>query len=264
MLQRFIDRLIFFAKSTFLVLSVFFLFSACAKKSNKNSIRIATAANMQFAMNELAEAFTQKTGIACELVFSSSGKLTAQIQEGAPYDVFVAADTKYPETLYEHQMTLHKPEIYAYGKLVLWSYDALPQPQLTDLTSAVVQHIALANPKTAPYGTAAIEVLKNKGIYEQVAGKLVYGESIAQTNQFIVSGAAEIGFTALAVVLSPAQRGNGSYTPIAENLYTPLAQAAVVLKHNLERTENAQKFYAYLFSPEAQKILKDFGYSVHE
>ncbi|WP_442846380.1 molybdate ABC transporter substrate-binding protein [Leeuwenhoekiella sp. H156] len=240
------------------------LLSACAKKSKDQTLRLATAANMQFAMKALAADFEARTGIVSDLVISSSGKLTAQIKEGAPYDVFVSADMAYPQAVYEAGFAIDKPKIYAFGKLVLWSYKADKTPVLSTLITDSVQHIALANPQTAPYGSAAVSVLKRSGIYEQVEPKLVYGESIAQTNQFITSGAAEMGFTALAVVKSEAQNAQGKYLLLDESLYEPIAQAAVVIKREKGNTEAARAFYTYLFSPEAQKILKDFGYSVDE
>jgi len=240
------------------------LLSACAKKSTDQTLRIATAANMQFAMKPLAADFEARTGIATDLVISSSGKLTAQIKEGAPYGVFISADTAYPQAVYQAGFALDKPKIYAYGKLVLWSYSANETPALSALVNDSIQHIALANPQTAPYGSAAVSVLKNSNIYEQVKDKLVYGESIAQTNQFITSGAAEMGFTALAVVKSESQNNKGNYLIIDENLYDAIAQAAVVIKRKNGNPEAAQAFYTYLFLPEAQKILKDFGYSVDE
>ncbi len=246
------------------VLLLFVLFSACAKKPGHQNLRLATAANMQFAMKALVEDFEAETGITCDLVISSSGKLTAQIKEGAPYDVFISADTAYPQAIYEAGFAKEKPKIYAYGKLVLWSYLDDEVPSLQALQSDSVEHIALANSQTAPYGSAAVSVLKQSGLYNELLPKLVYGESIAQTNQFIISGAAEMGFTALAVVKSESQAGKGSYLLLDESLYDPIAQAAVVLTHEEGNPEAAKTFYTYLFSAQAQKILKDFGYSVRE
>ncbi len=247
-----------------IALFLLLLISACGNKRQKEPLRLATAANMQFAMKTLAADFESKTGISCDLVISSSGKLTAQIKEGAPYDVFISADTSYPQVIYDAGFAVNPPKIYAFGKLVLWSFNATETPRLQDLVNDSIQHIALANPKTAPYGSAAVSVLKNIEIYEKVEDKLVYGESIAQTNQFIISGAANMGFTALAVVKSDSQNSKGNYLLVDENLYNPIAQAAVIIKGVNENREDATAFYNYLFSSEAQKILKDFGYSVDE
>ncbi|AXT52744.1 molybdate ABC transporter substrate-binding protein [Aquimarina sp. BL5] len=232
------------------------------KPSEKGVITIAAAANMQFAIGEISKIFTKQTGIQCELVISSSGKLTAQIKEGAPYDVFVSANMKYPEEIHANDLAVRPPKIYGYGQLVLWSmYDNI-QPSIEMLKDQNIKHIALANPKTAPYGQAAIEVLENNGMYNQVKGKLVYGESIAQTNQFITSKSSEIGFTAKSVVLSPKMKGNGHWIALDERMYSLIEQGVVMIKRENRNFKNAQQFYDFLFSKEAKEILEDFGYLV--
>lgn len=242
-----------------IIASLIFL-SAC-EGTPKKQLTIATAANMQFAMKELAQTFTNATGIACQPVISSSGKLTAQIKEGAPFDLLVSADLKYPETLHQDGFTLEPPKVYAYGKLVLWTYQGERQPQLDQLADQKVKHIALANPKTAPYGQAAVEVLTRKRIYQDVESRLVFGESIAQTNQFITSGAAEYGFTAKSVVLSPQMLDKGRWLEIEDGQYQPIRQGVVLLKQSHE-PELARRFYEFLFSAEAKTILERYGYSV--
>lgn len=242
----------------FLILS----FSTCnAPLQKQQSLMIATAANMQFAMQELTEAFSKKTAIPCHLVLSSSGKLTAQIKEGAPYAIFVSADMKYPQTLFNAGLTSTSPKIYAYGKLVLWSFIDNFQPSIAVLSSDTIQHIALANPQTAPYGLAAKKVLKHYKLWDAVEEKLVYGESIAQANQFINSQAAEIGFTAKSVVLASKMKDKGHWIDIDENTYEPIAQGVVQLKHQEVDAKAAQAFYDFLFSAEAINILHDFGYA---
>ncbi len=245
----------------------YFLFSlACisCKPETETKVTVATAANMKFAMQALVKDFTEKTGIECEMVVSSSGKLTAQIREGAPYDVFVSADMKYPETLYRESLATAPPEIYAYGKLVLWSVSGTVRPSVAQLTQPGIKHIAIANPGNAPYGMAAIEVLKHYGIWDKIQEKIVYGESISQTNHFITSGAAEAGFTALSVVQSPEMRNTGRWTVPDAGTYTPIRQGVVIIAHNDMDIQHARKFYDYLFSPAGRKVLKDFGYLVDE
>jgi len=251
----------FLCNCWFLFIS-FTLFN-CENNADRK-IRIATAANMQFAMEEIVKTFEQETGFECEMIVSSSGKLTAQIQEGAPFDLFVSADLKYPQQLFQANKTVSKPEIYAYGKLVLWSAKKMENISLSILQNVENQHIALANPKTAPYGFAAMEVLKNQNLLEKVEPKLVYGESIAQTNQFILSGAASLGFTAKSVVLSKELKGKGSWIELENSTYTPIQQAIVMLKTNSENQEQIKQFYNYLFSSESQRILHDFGYETIE
>lgn len=224
---------------------------------------IATAANVQFAMVDLIDAFTSETGIACERVLGSSGKLTAQIKAGAPYDVFVSANMLFPETLYEEGLSENAPMVYAYGKLVMWSCQDTLRPSWEMLTLPAIEHVAIANPKTAPYGTAAMQVLESKGIYASIKDKLVYGESIAQTNQFILSGTASIGFTAMSVTLSPPMREKGHWVAVDEDRYDRIAQGVVVLKKTDDAqadTGRANQFMEFLLTEKARSILATYGY----
>lgn len=237
---------------------------SCRKSPSKEkNITVATAANMQFAMEALVAQFTARTGISCEVIIGSSGKLTAQIKEGAPYDLFVAANLLYPEEIARSGRAKSPPEIYAYGTLVLWTLTEGLEPSLEVLSGQEVTHIALANPKTAPYGRAAEEVLHYYSLYDSLRPKLVFGESIAQTNQFIASGAAEIGFTSLSVVVSPAMKGKGKWIALDSAGYSPIEQAVVLLNRD-EATGGAQLFYDFLLSEEAGQVLKNFGYSRRE
>jgi len=213
-------------------------------------------------MEDIVEAFTEKTKIQCDLVVSSSGKLTAQINEGAPFDVFISADMKYPESIYQDGLAEDRPEIFAEGKLVLWTLDESIKPILASLTNERIQTVAIPNPKTAPYGQAAIEALKSKNIYEKVKHKLVYGSSVSQSNQFILSESADIGFTALSAVKSNKLKETGSWKELPSNSYHPIQQGAVIVKQN-GNSENAKQFYDFLFSKEAQSILINYGYQVN-
>jgi len=219
---------------------------------------------MQFAMKPLIEVFEAQSRIQCELVISSSGKLTAQIKEGAPYDVFMSANMTYPNEIYNSGFAEQPPEVYASGKLVLWTTNLPKAPSLNKLLNDNIKHIALANSKTAPYGIAAIETLEAYGLLDSLRSKLVYGESLSQVNQFITSKSSEVGFTALSVVLSERLKNKGQWLIINKNLYTPIRQGVVLIKKEVEGNSNAQEFYQFLFSKEAQEILKKFGYSVEE
>lgn len=232
-------------------------------KAPTNALMIAAAANMQFAMNAMVESFEKSTGISCHVVISSSGKLTAQIKEGAPFDILVSANMKYPDDLFNSDKTLEPPRIYAYGSLVLWTPKKVSSITLEDLTHDDIQHIALANPKIAPYGMAAVETLKAAGIYDQVNDKLVYGESIAQVNQFLVSGAAEAGFTAKSVILSPKLQGQGSWIEISEDHYSPIAQGVVRIKRKQMNEAASQRFVDFMFSDTGRKILEEYGYKLN-
>lgn len=240
------------------------VFFAGCHQSPPETLTIATAANMQFAMKEILNDFTQKTGIECNSVISSSGKLTAQIKAGAPYDVFVSADMKYPETLYKSGFAIEKPKIYAYGNLVLWSLKKRDALALESLIKTDVHHIALANPITAPYGVAAEEVLKSQHLYSKIKDKLVFGESIAQTNQFILSGTADMGFTAQSVLTSPEVKGKGSWIVVDPKLYQPIAQGILILKNSRKKEQEARKLMQFLFSTEGRAVLKKYGYSIPE
>lgn len=244
---------------TFLAIIFICLLLACHKQGEEGKLKIATAANMQYAMDSLLKDFTEESGIYCELIISSSGKLCNQILNGAPYDVFVSADTYYPDKLIEAGKAKGIQEVYAYGKLVLWSMQPEQDVHTSVLLSSSVTHIAMANPEIAPYGRAAKEVIENLRIKEKIGSKLVYGESIASVNQLIYSGAAELGFTAKSVVLSPQVRGKGIYVDIDTELYQPLAQGLVVL-NNSNIPDKAEKFRNFMLSKNAAKILARYGY----
>jgi molybdate transport system substrate-binding protein len=231
-------------------------------QSGKNQkLTIATAANAQFAIEAIASEFEKETGIASQIIVGSSGKHTAQIEAGAPYDIFVSADLKFPKKLYELELTLAEPGIYAYGKLVIWTlYDSL-NTDIHHLPDIKRRHIAMPNPKTAPYGRAAKEALDFYGIYDQINTKLVFGESVAQTNQFILSKSAVLGFTAASIVMAPAMKNKGRWQLVDEHAYSPIAQGAVVIKQS-SRLEIAKKFYLFLFSPSAKNILQEHGYKI--
>jgi len=237
-----------------------FLVSLVVQSCENNTsqkITIATAANAQFAISELVDTFTNQTNIECNIIVSSSGKLTAQISEGAPYDILISADMKYPESLHAKNKTQSPPRVYAYGKLALWSKNKNINLQV--LKNQNIKHIAIANPKTAPYGTAAVKTLQKQGVYEVVKDKLVYGESISQVNQFIYSGTADVGFTAMSVVLSPRMKNEGIWTEIEADNHAPIAQgAALINRKNIH--PDAARFYEFLFSQKAKKILKKYGY----
>ncbi|WP_215225754.1 molybdate ABC transporter substrate-binding protein [Echinicola shivajiensis] len=245
------------------LLPLFLLSSIIACKSpSDNKLSIATASNMQYAMAALVDKFNDETGMNCDIILGSSGKLTAQIIEGAPYDLFVSADINFPKAVKEAGFARQAPKIYAYGKLVLWAMDEKNKPSIEQLSNNTIKHIALANPKTAPYGKAAMEVLNYYQLNPVIGTKLVYGESISQTNQFILSGSAEIGFTAKSVVLSPQLKNNGYWLDIDSGIYSPIEQAVVLLKGKKEKQDLALKFYEFLFSKEAKRILLEYGYDV--
>lgn len=230
------------------------------QSQKKDYLIIATAANMQHAMLVISQAFTEQTDIKCEVIIGSSGKLTAQIVEGAPFDIFASADMKYPQVLFEQGMTLTQPKIYAFGQLVLLTTMQDIQPDVQQLTRDDIHHIVLPNPKIAPYGVAAMQVLNHYELTDQIQDKLVFGESISQTNQFILSGAAEIGFTCKSTVFSRVFLDKARWQELDSSLYSPLAQGVVILT----KKEKSRLFYNFLFSADSRHILNKFGYFVPE
>lgn len=236
-------------------------FLGCHSSSQpEKKLLIATAANMQFAMAQLTQTFMQETGIACEVIPASSGRLTAQIVAGAPYDIFVSADLAYPATLFKNGYALDSPKTYAFGQLVVWFRKGQKPEPLHHLKLLLSpKRVALANPETAPYGKAAQQTLQALGLDSLWQGRLVYGESISQVNQFVSTGAADIGFTAKSAVL--AANYKGTWRVIPDSLYSPIRQGAVMLKGGRAKREHARQFYDFLFSQQAKEILHKFGYS---
>ena len=249
------------------ILIIIFLLFGSTNFAQSNQITIATAANVQFAMRELKNEFIKETGINTVVIIGSSGQLTAQIKQGAPYDVFISADMKYPLNLFKDKFAVDVPKVYASGTLVIWTIKKGIKlgDHLRELLGNDIRKIAAANPKTAPYGEASIEALKYFGIYNDVKDKLVFGESIAPTNQFILSKAADIGFTAKSVVMSPSMKGKGIWKEVNSKAYKQIEQGCVILKYGfMNHKKEAEKFYKFLFSDKAKNILLKYGYNVSE
>ena len=228
------------------------------------SITIAVSANVQYAIDELIKKFKEKNGdIQIKKVISSSGKLANQTLKGAPYDIFLSADMKYPLFLFKRGLALSKPKVYAYGIIVLWSMKDINIEKEGLGVLLKVNKIAVPNPKNAPYGKASIEILKNTKLYEKVKERIIYGESVSQVNHYILKRLVDVGFTSKSSVLSPVLRGKGKWVEIEKRLYSPIEQGAVLLK-NAEGNEYAKSFFSFLFSKDAKQILKKYGYMVLE
>ncbi len=239
------------------------LFLFCIKLQAEE-VTVAIAANLQFVFQEISTNFKNKTGIEVKTISGASGKLTAQIQNGAPFDVFMSADNDYPQNLFKSGFTYGEPKIYAYGSLVFWTYKDLKLDNILKLLqSSEIKSIAIANPKNAPYGREAINYLNNCKIYEAIKDKLVYGESISQVNQYITSGSSDIGITAKSIVVSPDMKNKGKWIDVDEKLYKPIAQSAVILKNGYEKNQKASKlFFDYIYSKEVQKLFLKYGYKL--
>ena len=252
---------VFRARNILVVFCLLTLLS-CRSGSDAETLRVAVAANMREPLEEIAKQYARSGQSPPELISGSSGKLATQIREGAPYDLLVSADTTYPNTLYRENLISEPPEIYAHGQLILWSPKRGTLTDLKQLQGPDFGPIAIANPRMAPYGRAALEVLEylDAGIVKK--RHLVTGESIAQVNQFIVRGSVEAGFTALSTVGPNRLHEKGRFLLIPQDWYTPIAQSACILTHSGNSGREARSFYDYLFSSEAREILREYGYVV--
>jgi len=235
--------------------------------SAQQTLKIAAASDLKFALTDLAATYEKQAGVKLSLTFGSSGNFFAQIQNGAPFDLFFSADSDYPRKLNEAGLVLpNSADSYAIGKLVLWSPgNSKLTPEKSGWQSLLdpsVQKIAIANPDHAPYGRAALEALKNSGLYEKIKSKLVFGENISQAAQFVQSGAAQIGILAASITASPSFALGHSWK-IPQDQYTPLLQSFVVLKTSANK-DAALAFVAYVKSPAAQAILEKYGFAKPE
>ncbi|MGC2855584.1 molybdate ABC transporter substrate-binding protein [Novispirillum sp. DQ9] len=221
---------------------------------------VAVAANFTAAANEVAEAFTKATGHTVKYSFGPTGQFYTQITQGAPFEVFLAADAERPAKAEAEGFAVEGTRFaYAVGKLVLWSADpALVDAKGEVLKSGTFAKIAIASPAAAPYGAAAVETMKALGLYDTLEPKIVQGSSIAQTHQFVATGNAQVGFVALAQI---ALEDKGSRWVVPESLYSPIVQDAVLLKAGAAN-EAAKAYLAFLRGPEAKAIIERYGYGV--
>jgi len=233
-------------------------------KDHGQVIRVAIAADAQFVARKLAADFEKKTAIRVEVIPGSSGNLTALIENGAPYDIFLSADMHYPEKLYKAGFALEKPKIYAFGKLVLWSINERDLSKgIQIVLSPDIHTIAIANPKFAPYGLAAVEALTKSRLYNTIKSKIVLGENIGQVDQYLLSNVTDLAFTAKSIVKDPAMKDKGKWVEVDDTLYKPIAQGVIILKYPKGINQiAAKKFYRFLFSPAAKNIFTLYGYKI--
>lgn len=227
-------------------------------------ITVAVAANVSYAMNELKTEFLKEhPQTQIRIVLGSSGKLTAQIRQGAPYGLFLCANMKYPNALYKDGLALSKPKVYAQGSLALFSLKPRDFSKgIRLLEDNNINKIALANPKTAPYGAAALEAIKNADLQE-LKPKFVYAESISQVVSYVLS-AADIGFVAKSSLYAQkmkAYKENINWISVDTSLYQNINQGIVLLRHS-ENSEGYKEFYDFILSSKAQVILQKYGYTI--
>lgn len=243
-------------------LAPFLFIASFGFSSAQDKILIAAASDLKFALDSVVSAFTTINEGKIDVTYGSSGKLTEQIINGAPFDIFFSADISYPQQLRKENKTSSEIYSYARGRIVIWSKKIDPnQKEMKSLSDPKMKKIAIANPLHAPYGKRAVESLEFYKLYEPLKSKLVYGENISQTAQFVSTGAADIGIIALSLALSPNMKNEkGKYFLVPEESHQPLIQGAVITLHGKGSTL-ATSFFAYIKSDRATDILKHFGFS---
>jgi molybdate transport system substrate-binding protein len=241
-------------------LSLLFFLIIMSQSLFAAEIRIAVASNFSETLEALAQLFKHQTGHHVLVIPGSTGKLYAQIRNGAPFDAFFSADSQRAERLEQEGFSLPQSRFtYAIGKLVLWS----PENDFVDneghiLMSEDFHHLAIANPKLAPYGKAAYEVLQARNLWKPLKNHLVRGENIGQTYQFVKSGNAQLGFVALSQVKRADSEIEGSFWIVPQSLHQPILQQAVQLKNNSPTTE----FLSFVQSDKATTLIQRYGYGV--
>ena len=241
------------------------LFVVCsllvATAAHAEKITIAAAADLKFAMDEIVTGFKNShPDNEVDVVYGSSGKFHTQIKEGAPYDLYFSADIAYPQELAKLGLAASEVKPYAFGRIVLWSnsMDAAKMT-LANLTDPKIAKIAIANPKHAPYGKRAEEALRASGMWDSVQSKLIFGENIANTAQFVQTGNAQIGIIALSLALNPELSAKGGYYLLPDNLHEPLEQGYIITKRGADKPL-ARQFADFMGSKQARGIMTKYGF----
>lgn len=224
-------------------------------------ITIAAAADLKFALDELLVEFKQAhPDDEVEVIYGSSGKFHTQIRQGAPFDLYFSADIEFPRLLAQAGFAASEVVPYAVGRIVLWSatQDAT-QMTLANLTDPAIKRIAIANPKHAPYGKRAEEALRAQRLWDKLESKLIYGDNIAHTAQFVQTGNAQVGIIALALALNPELANKGGYWLIPDELHAPLEQGFIITKR-AEKNVLAKQFAIYIKSKHARKVMTKYGF----
>jgi molybdate transport system substrate-binding protein len=227
-------------------------------QANSQEITVAAAANLTDAFAELGKEFTARTGVRVRLSFGATADLARQIENGAPFDVFAAADVEHVDKLSrEGLLTPGTNKLFARGRLVLWVPQGSPLVlnRIEDITGAGVERIGIAKPDLAPYGRAAVETLRALNLWTQVEPKVIYGQNVSQAKQYAATGNAEVAFIPLSLV----KTGEGRTIEVDERLHQPLDQAIAVIKDSHQQ-EAAQRFLSFVLSPEGQALLERYGY----
>lgn len=248
-------------KRLFRALALAALTTAITAPARAESLTIAAAADLKFALTDVVEQFkTNRPADKIEVIYGSSGKFFTQIINGAPFDMYFSADIDYPRKLLQQGLAAGAVRPYAFGRIVLWSLDpAMAKTPLKDLPGTAIRKFAIANPRHAPYGLRAQEALEHEGAWHALQPKLVRGENIAHTAQFVDSGVAEAGIVALSLVLSPPLKDKGTWTLIPAEWHEPLEQGYVITRRAASNPL-AATFAAHMGSESARAILRRHGF----
>jgi molybdate transport system substrate-binding protein len=248
----------------FIVICVVFL-SLVSSAFAAEEITIAAASDLNFAFKDLVADYEKTTGHHVKLTLGSSGNFYAQIQNGAPFDLYFSADIGYPKKLEEAGLTVPGSLYrYAVGRIVLWSgsqSNVNVAKGLDVLREPTIKKIAIANPKHAPYGRAAVAAMEQYNVYHAAKDKLILGENISQAAQFVESGACEVGIIALSLALAPTMKTAGAYWEIPASAHPPIEQGAVILQSS-KHQEAAKQFLAFVKSETGREVLTRYGFTV--
>ena len=229
-------------------------------RNGEENLTIAAAANLTDAFAEIGPRFTNTTGIKVVFSFGATADLAKQIENGAPFDVFAAADSEHVEQLEaKGLLTAGSRAIYARGRLVMWLPPGsnLKADRIQDITAKSFERIAIAKPDVAPYGRATVESLKALGIWTEIESRVIYAQNVSQTKQYVATGNAEVAFIPLALV----KTGEGRYIEVSDELHHPIDQALGIVKESTKQAA-ARKFVDFLLSPEGQELMTQKGYRI--
>ncbi|MGF1547759.1 MAG: molybdate ABC transporter substrate-binding protein [Thiotrichales bacterium] len=250
-------------KSLLWRLTAVLLLGLASVAARAETLKIAAASDLKFAMAELVEQFrAERPDARVDVIYGSSGKFATQISNGAPYDLFFSADIDYPRQLERDGYTTGPPRPFALGRIVLWSLKpALANTPLADLPRTDLRRLAIANPQHAPYGRRAEEALRHHGAWEALASRLALGENIAHAAQFVDSGAADAGIVALALVLAPTLQGKGAWTLIPAEWHSPLEQGFAITRRAADKPL-AHAFADFIGRDAARAVLRRYGFEL--
>jgi len=232
---------------------------ASNQQSDATEINVAAASNLSNAFDELGRQFTARTGIRVVYSFGATADLAKQIEQGAPFDIFAAADTEHVDGLNRQGLIVQGTAmLYARGRLVLWTPQGSPLSlnRIEEIRRAEVEHIAIAKPDVAPYGRAAVEALRALGLWKDVEAKVIYGQNVTQAKQYAATGNADAAFIPRSLV----GEGEGHIIEVDERLHQPINQSLAVIKSS-GKQEAARQFEQYILSPEGQSLLERYGYT---